>query len=146
MSSGPRQTMPSMSDTFRPDSAIALRIASTRRSRLEVPGTRPSRLLPAPTMAQASRNSRDGSIIKISLERSVLNARLGADKSSLRELAQPRHDVGRRSVDAVEQRVDLRATDGIDLHALGLSVLEQSRVFHCRVESVAQHLDAIGRH
>ena len=44
---------------------MALRIASTRRSRLDTPGTRPSRLWPVPTMAQASRSSRDGSIMML---------------------------------------------------------------------------------
>src|ERR1700716_1382202 len=116
--------MPSMSLTLRPASAMALRIASTSRSRLDTPGTWPSRLWPAPTTAQTSRSSRDGSI-------------MGGPRrcsGSFRELADAGLHLRRRGVNAVEQSIDLLPAAGIDLGMLAPGGVEENRVFHGGIE------------
>src|SRR5688572_24447165 len=125
MSSGPRQTMPSMSFTLIPESAMALRIASTRRSRLDTPGTRPSRLCPAPTIAQASRSAGDGSIIVASFSQLA------------GQFAQARRKLRRRGIDTIQQRVDFRTGDRIDLHSLRLGVLQQFLILDRGIEGGA---------
>ena len=101
---------------------MALRIASTSRSRLDTPGTWPSRLWPAPTTAQTSRSSRDGSIMG------------GPRRLYIRELADACRHLRRRGVDAVEQSIDLLAADRIDLHLRALASSRRVRVLHRRIE------------
>src|ERR1700692_860524 len=134
--------IPSMSVTFRPASTMALCMASIRRSRLDTPGTRPRRLCPAPTMAQTSRSSRDGSIMLGLL--SVLALRRWV--ASFDQFANARHQVRRRGIDTVEQRIDRLAADRVDLGFLQLGVIEKLGVFHRGVEGGAQGGDAIGGH
>src|SRR4051794_26424588 len=57
MSSGPRQTMPSTSLLVSPASSSACFMASSSRPSALTPLTRPSLLLPVPTMAYLSRSS-----------------------------------------------------------------------------------------
>src|SRR5579862_9801275 len=109
--------IPSMSVTFTPASTIALCMASTRRSRLDTPGTRPRRLCPAPTMAQMSRSSRDGSIM-LGLLRVLARKWL----ASFDQFANARHQVRRCGIDTVEQRIDRLAADRVDLGFLQLGV------------------------
>src|SRR5215471_14122758 len=98
-----------------PASAMALRIASTRRSRLDTPGTCPSRLWPAPTTAQTSRNSRDGSIMV---------APCGSFDSS-GELADARGHLRRGRVNSLEQRVDRLPADRVDLGVLQPGIVQE---------------------
>src|ERR1700752_4137713 len=110
--------MPSISPTFSPASSIAFFIASTRRSRLDTPGTRPSRLLPMPAMAHTSRSSGDGSIIGNLRNVHALSRPL------FDQLTNARNHVGRRRIDVVEQRVDRFAADRIDVGVLLFRVRE----------------------
>src|SRR6185437_9093293 len=130
--------MPSISLTFRPASSMALFMASTKRSRLDTPGTRPSRLLPMPTMAQASRSSCDGPTVGALKVSSML-------RSLFDQLADARDHIGRCRIDAVEQFVDGLPADRIDVGILRLGVGEKVRILHGGVERRAQGGDAIAR-